>query len=251
MDQDIHGRDSGHSSGCGHASYRSDSHNFSSSSAPATAPAPAADESLTPSLAPRTILIGQAGVHLIMSKLLAWNIPAVEAMSGLPYDIIADVPGTGFVRIQVKTTTRIRYSKLRFRMQRGSYYSPRGLFDYKDTDFDIAAFVYLPTGQGVFWANPPRDVAFFPAWLEPPNVDHTTWLWALNEHALAMRERAAPQLTKPTAMAPIIFLWPPRAPWAPPVSPEPPTKPKRRRPLKRACIISRTKPITIKGSRLP
>ena len=266
MDQDPHGRNSGH--GSGHASCRGHGQNLSSSPAPS-------DESLAPSRAPQTILIGQAGVHLIMAKLLVWQIPAREAMSGLPYDIIADVPGTGFVRIQVKTTTRLQCGKLRFRMQRGCYYSPRGLFDYKDTDFDIAAFVHLPTGRGVFWAKPPRNVAFFPSWLEPPNVDHTTWLWALTHHAMAMSRRAAPQLTIPTATVPKIQiqLWPPRAPWVPPAAPaqhgpirsavstdsiglsEPadalPPKPRKRRRYLRARVIPRANPITIKGSRLP
>lgn len=128
------------------------------------------------------ILIGEAGVHLVISKLLAWRIPAREAMAGLSYDIIADLESGGLLRIQVKTTTRLHGRKLRFRMQRGFYYSRRGNFDYGRADFDIAAFVHLPPSKVCFWASPRRSVSFDPVWLNPPGVEYKTWLLALEHH---------------------------------------------------------------------
>ena len=145
-----------------------------------------------PPKASQETLIGEAGVHLVISKLLAWRIPTREAMAGLPYDIIADVENAGLLRIQVKTTTRLYGRKLRFRMQRGFYYSRRGIFDYEKTDFDMAAFVYLPAGKLCFWAAPGRSIAIYPEWLAPPDVEYKTWLLAL-EHYERFR-------TKPTAL---------------------------------------------------
>ncbi len=138
-------------------------------------------------------LIGEAGVHLVISKLLAWRIPTREAMAGLPYDIIADDENAGLLRIQVKTTTRLYGRKLRFRMRRGFYYSRRGTFDYEATDFDIAAFVHLPAGKLCFWVAPRRSIAIYPEWLTPPDVEYKTWLLAL-EHYERLRTKRAVRL---------------------------------------------------------
>lgn len=137
------------------------------------------------------ILIGDAGVHLVMSRLLAWRIPVREAMNGQSYDIIADVKEVGLLRLQVKTTTRIRHGKLRFRMQRGFYHSRRGKFDYEKSDYDIAAFVHLSNDTLIFWASPPRNVAFPPEWLEPPSIEYKSWLLALRHREAAISRQAA------------------------------------------------------------
>jgi hypothetical protein len=142
------------------------------------------------------ILTGEAGVYLVLSDLLKRGIPAALAMTGQPYDIIADDATAGVVRIQVKTTTRICSRKLRFRMQRGYYYSRRGNFDYGAADYDIAAFVHLPPGKLFFWASPNRNVAIPPEWLEHPSVARLTWLQALR-HLQARRDRGSGLLATP------------------------------------------------------
>lgn len=144
----------------------------------------------SPSGGSQEILIGEAGVYLALSDLLKRGIPAALAMSGQPYDIIADDATAGLLRIQVKTTTRIRSHKLRFRMQRGYFYSPRGIFEYGESDYDIAAFVHLPPGKLFYWAAPRRNVAIPPAWLDHASVPHKTWLVALKHH-LARKEHGA------------------------------------------------------------
>ena len=138
----------------------------------------------------RDVLIGDAGVHLTMSRLLSWCIPARDSSNGVPYDIIADVPGTGMIRIQVKTTTRVKNGKIGFRMQRGFHRSRRGTFDYQDTDFDVAAFVYLPKAKLIFCASPRRSLAFPAEWLDVTDVEHRSWLYSLRHHDEAVQRRA-------------------------------------------------------------
>jgi PD-(D/E)XK endonuclease len=137
------------------------------------------------------ILIGDAGVRLVMSRLASWRIPVTDAMHGQAYDLIADVHGTGLLRVQVKTKTCITRGKVRFRMQRGFYYSKRGNFDYNESDYDIAAFVYLPANTFFFWASPRRYVAIPPTWFDPVSVEHPTWLLALKHLDESRRRRAA------------------------------------------------------------
>lgn len=144
------------------------------------------------------VLIGDAGVHLVMSRLLSWRIPVREAMNGMPYDIIADVPGAGMYRIQVKTTTQVTKGKLRFRLQRGFHGSRRGVFDYDDSDFDLAAFVDLQKSKLLFCASPRRSINFPPEWLDLQDVEHRSWLYALKHHEEAVLQRAA-QRSPPVA----------------------------------------------------
>lgn len=135
------------------------------------------------------IMIGDAGVHLVMSRLLGWQIPVRDGPNGQPYDIIADVKGAGMLRLQVKTTTKSKGGKLNFRMQRGFYRSKHGIFDYEESDFDIAAFVYLPECKLLFWAWPPRSVSVPLEYLDSPVVAHRTWTLALKHHARTRKRR--------------------------------------------------------------
>jgi hypothetical protein len=134
-------------------------------------------------------MIGDAGVHLVMSRLLGWQIPVRDAPNGQPYDIIADVKGTGMLRLQVKTTTKSKSGKLHFRMQRGFYRSKHGIFDYNESDFYIAAFVFLPERKLLFWAWPPRTVSVPLGDLDSPVVAHRTWMLALKHYAEARNRR--------------------------------------------------------------
>jgi hypothetical protein len=135
------------------------------------------------------IMIGDAGVHLVMSRLLGWQIPVRDAPNGQPYDIIADVKGAGMLRLQVKTTTKVKGGKLNFRMQRGFYRSKHGIFDYDESDFDIAAFVYLPECKLLFWAWPPRTVSVPLDDLDSPAVARRTWMLALKHYSEARNKR--------------------------------------------------------------
>ena len=113
------------------------------------------DEGLPPlpdAHGPRDILIGEAGVHLTLSRLMHWGLPAHAAGHGLPYDIIAEGGlGIGLIRLQVKTTARPpRGRRYRFRLTRGFHGSARGVFAYRTGDFDIAAFVVLGLDRVLF-----------------------------------------------------------------------------------------------------
>jgi hypothetical protein len=136
----------------------------------------------------REILIGESGNNLVLSKLQGWEIPAHPAMPGLAYDLMADIVGTGLIKIQVKTTTRVTNNKCSFVMRRGFYYSKRGNFDYTAHDYDIAALVYLPTEKVCFHASPGSRVAFPPEWLLPAGIERRSLNLALN--MLKCRRRA-------------------------------------------------------------
>jgi hypothetical protein len=136
----------------------------------------------------REILIGEAGTNLVLSKLQGWQIPTHPVMPGVPYDLVADIPHMGLIKIQVKTTTRITNNKCCFVMRRGFYYSKRGNFDYTDIDYDIAALVYLPTEKVCFHASPGNRVAFPPEWLLPAGIERRSLNLALN--MLKCRRRA-------------------------------------------------------------
>ena len=113
---------------------------------------------------PRDILIGEAGVHLVLSRLMQWHMPAHAAGPGLAYDIIAEGGlGIGLIRLQVKTTARPpRGPCYRFRLTRGFHGSARGVFAYQAGDFDIAAFVALDIGRVLFQAFEPSTFAATP-----------------------------------------------------------------------------------------
>ena len=168
---------------------------------------------LPPARGSTAILTGDAGVHLVMSRLLGWHIPVRDAPNGQPYDVVADVNGVGLLRLQIKTTTKVTNGKLSFRMQRGFYLSRRGVFDYVEGDFDIAAFVYLPQGKLFFWARPPRSISIPVEWLDPPAVAHGSWLLAL-KHYDDVRKRRAIQVGSTNMDASP----PPPSPSAPPRS---------------------------------
>lgn len=157
-----------------------------------------------PPVGSQEILIGDAGVHLVMSRLLSWRIPVRDAMNGMPYDIIADVPGTGMLRIQVKTTTRVTHGKLRYRMQRGFHNSRRGVFDYEESDFDIAGFVDLSKSKLLFCVTPRRSIAFPAEWLDLPDVEHRSWLYALRHHDEVIRNRTARRSPATDMVPPIV-----------------------------------------------
>ena len=113
---------------------------------------------------PRDILIGEAGVHLVLSRLMQWHMPAHAAGPGLAYDIIAEGGlGIGLIRLQVKTTARPpRGPCYRFRLTRGFHGSARGVFAYQAGDFDIAAFVALDIGRVLFQAFEPSTFTATP-----------------------------------------------------------------------------------------
>ncbi|MFT2095825.1 group I intron-associated PD-(D/E)XK endonuclease [Acidiphilium multivorum] len=120
---------------------------------------------------PSTTLIGEAGANLILSRLQSWGIAAQPAMAGLPYDLIADVPGFDMLRIQVKTRSRPNGKRCIFTMQRGHQRSRAGTFPYAPGDFDLAAFVCLSLSAVFFYAGPVERISLGTPWLRLPGID--------------------------------------------------------------------------------
>lgn len=144
-----------------------------------------------PSPLPRDILIGEAGMHFVLSRLLYWGIPAHAAGPGLPYDIIADVGWQlGLVRIQVKSTAVEQRPYYRFVLKRGYHRTRRGTFAYRPGDFDLAAFVTLRLDRVQFRPFPVNrfratSALFLATWAELES-----WFTALS--ALQARRRTPP-----------------------------------------------------------
>ncbi|MFP5250034.1 MAG: group I intron-associated PD-(D/E)XK endonuclease [Acidobacteriota bacterium] len=125
------------------------------------------------------VLVGEAGTSLVLSRLLAWGIGAQPAMQGAAYDIIADVPGFDMLRIQVKTRTGLVRGQCIFTMNRGFRRSRKGFFRYTATDFDLAAFVYLPLEKFFFFPGPVSRISVRASWLRVPGIDRDTLELAL------------------------------------------------------------------------
>ena len=122
------------------------------------APAPAAEEEWLPPLpcdigeGPSDIMVGEAGAHLVQSRLMRWGLSTHAAGPGAPYDVLTEAgPGVGLIRLQVKTTAQPPRGRCyRFRLTRGFHRSARGVFAYRAGDFDIAAFVVLGLDRVLF-----------------------------------------------------------------------------------------------------
>ena len=144
-----------------------------------------------PSPLPRDILIGEAGVHFVLSRLFHWGIPAHAAGPGLPYDIIADVGWQfGLVRIQVKSTAVELRPDYRFALKRGYHRTRRGTFDYRPGDFDLAAFVPLRLDRVQLRAFPVRRFRATSALFLAPYAELESWFAALG--ALQAGRRTPP-----------------------------------------------------------
>lgn len=104
--------------------------------------------------------IGAAGQALVIYRLRALGVPAVEAPEGLPYDLVAfheTVP----LRVQVKTTSKFytaseksfRWSLLRGRY--GDSHVPRvDQGQYTAQEADLIALAALPTSAVMFLPVP-------------------------------------------------------------------------------------------------
>lgn len=125
------------------------------------------------------ILTGEAGANLTLSRLQSWGIATQPAMTGVAYDLIADVPGFDMIRLQVKTKSKPGGQTCSFTMSRGQYYSPAGVFKYASDDYDIAAFVCLKNNSVFFCAAPIHRICVRSAWLYTPDVDRETFKIAL------------------------------------------------------------------------
>jgi len=130
--------------------------------------------------APSAILTGEAGCNLVLSRLQSWGMPAQPAMSGLAYDLIADVRGLDLLRIQVKTRSKPKGARCSFVMTRGYHYSKSGMFRYADNDYDIAAFVCLALNQVFFCIAPIHRISVRTDWLRSPGIDRETFDLALS-----------------------------------------------------------------------
>jgi len=94
------------------------------------------------------VRIGEAGEHLTLSKLQNWDINAFSVSAGDAYDIVADINGR-MIRIQVKSTKRIS-STMCFSFTRGFHGSKKGVFNYSNSDYDIAATANLVDEKVLF-----------------------------------------------------------------------------------------------------
>ena len=149
---------------------------------------------------PRDILIGEAGAHFVLSRLLRWGIPAHAAGPGLPYDVIAEGgPGIGLIRLQVKSTARPpRGRRYRFALTRGFHGSARGVFAYRTGDFDIAAFVPLGLDRVLFRAFGAPAFAATPAEFRAEDAERQSLRAALAA-LMARRRRTPPASSVPAA----------------------------------------------------
>jgi hypothetical protein len=125
------------------------------------------------------ILTGEAGTNLVLSRLQTWGIAAQQAMAGVAYDIVADVPNVDMLRVQVKTQSQPKNGRCTFNLHRGFYRSKGGMFRYANNDFDIAALVCLSIGQIFFCAAPVHSQSFKADWLRMPQTDRRTFDAAL------------------------------------------------------------------------
>lgn len=150
-------------------------------------------------------LVGESGANLVLSRLQGWGIPAQPAMAGLPYDLLADVPGFDLVRIQVKTTSQPGGGQCSFRMQRGYHRSKSGVFAYTPQDFDIAAFVCLSLSAVFFYAGPVGRISVRTGWLRVPGIDVETLSLAIRTLRRERRNDALAWLASmsPDALTPI------------------------------------------------
>ena len=125
---------------------------------PAIAAPAASEEEWLPPLpcdigeGPSDIMVGEAGAHLVQSRLMRWGLSTHGAGPGTPYDVLTEAgPAVGLIRLQVKTTAQPPRGRCyRFRLARGFHRSPRGVFAYRAGDFDIAAFVVLGLDRVLF-----------------------------------------------------------------------------------------------------
>ena len=130
---------------------------------------------------PRDIMIGEAGVHFVLSRLLSRGIRAQAAGAGLPYDAIAHVGGeVSPIRLQVKTTARPpRGRRYRFALKRGFHGSAHGVFAYRAGDFHVAAFVPLGLDRVLFRPFGEATFAATPAEFRAPLAEQQSWRLAL------------------------------------------------------------------------
>lgn len=89
--------------------------------------------------------IGSAGEHIVLADLLLKDVECSQTEQGTSYDIVADV-GTRLIKIQVKTTQKIRKIKQRsnpiyfFHIKRAG---KNGNRQYGRNEFDCFALVAL------------------------------------------------------------------------------------------------------------
>lgn len=129
---------------------------------------------------PTATLIGEAGANLVLSRLQSWGLAAHPAMSGLPYDLIVEVPRLDLLRIQVKTRREPAGRRCSFKMQRGYHRSRAGVFGYAADDFELSAFVCLSMSRVFFYPGPVQRISVPTAWLRLPDIDWETFDLALN-----------------------------------------------------------------------
>jgi hypothetical protein len=128
------------------------------------------------------ISTGEAGTHLVASRLLSWRMMTSFAAAGAAYDLICDAPGSGLIRIQVKTCGNRRGDRFTFSMTRGFHGSAKGIFDYADSDYDVAAFVCLPLSRIIFQAGPIKRFSANGVTFLTHGIEQHSWLIALHTY---------------------------------------------------------------------
>ena len=94
------------------------------------------------------VMTGECGVNLTLSVLQEWNIKAFTADDGSEYDIIVDYNNI-MLKLQVKSK-RSTANNITYKFTRGYHGSKTGVYDYKQTDFDISACVNISTRRVLF-----------------------------------------------------------------------------------------------------
>ena len=95
------------------------------------------------------VMIGDSGEDLALFKLKKWGFSASKAPQGTHYDLEAEMSNSKLIPIQTKTSSVVKNS-MSYNFKRGFHGSKKGVFDYKENDFDIACCVNLVDEKVLF-----------------------------------------------------------------------------------------------------
>jgi len=101
---------------------------------------------------------GNAGELVAQAALQCWGLNVMQSDQGSAYDLLCEVADS-FVKIQVKSTTSTA-TTLNFKFTRGFHGSNRGVFEYDQGDFDIAATVSIADRKVLFSAGVEKSISW-------------------------------------------------------------------------------------------
>jgi len=94
---------------------------------------------------------GDAAEAFVIAKLLKWGYDAHGARRDPPYDVVVDMGDGRFCRVQVKGRRQADSSGgWQFLAIRGNWRSATGTYAYRETDYDVSAFVAISLERVIF-----------------------------------------------------------------------------------------------------